>query len=172
MEAFSTTTTIWKLFAWLPSFLLKWFFSKERLANQFILDIQPRHTGVRIDLGEISDFDIYFRIVNTSPFTIELDRMEIDLFCAGTKLKTYYMKRTSYKPGETAMLFADGQINTSSANQISRLYEKSTSRIELNCEFNCPTVQSFPKHNIVLDGLNIEFINAEYRKKQNEPIKN
>ena len=44
---------IWKHLRWLPKFILRRIFSKERLCDLVLIDVQARHESVRVDLGEI-----------------------------------------------------------------------------------------------------------------------
>ena len=89
---------IWKYFTWLPKFLMKRLFTKKRLADLVIIDIRPRHESVRVYLSNVSSYNIYFQIINMTPFQIELDRAQVDFSCVGTKLVSQYIKKETYQP--------------------------------------------------------------------------
>ena len=158
---------IWKYLSWLPNFILKRVFNPERLSDLIYLDIQPRNSPVSANLSEISDYRISFLVINMSPFDVELDRSEIGFNCAGTALKTHYIKKTVFKAGQVGTLFVDGEITQSRAVQIAKLYDENESRISFHGEFNCD-LHNFTKVIHQLEGVNVKYINAEWRRKQQE----
>ena len=136
MEILSITE-IWKYLKWLPGFILRLIFSKERLADLVIFDVKPRHQSVRVNLGEVATYDIYFQIINMSPFSIELDRAEIEFMCAGTQLKSQYIKKVEFSPGQIDTLYVSGEIESAKADQIARHYDVNGSYMNLHIEFGC-----------------------------------
>jgi len=158
-------TEIWKYLTWLPGFIMKRLFSKKRLADLVIIDVRPRHESVSVNLSNVSSYSIYLQIINMTPFQIELDRAEIDFNCAGISLVSQHIKKVTYHPGEIAMLYIKGDIESAKADQIARMHDKNRSSINLHFEFNCK-LHNFvkPQHN--LDGVNPEFMNAEIRRKK------
>ena len=164
MELLSITE-IWKYLKWLPGFILRRMFTKQRLADLVIIDVRPRHQSVRANLGDVASYDIYFQIINMSPFPIELDRAEIEYYCAGTQLKAQHIKKVSYAPGEIATLYISDEINEAKANQIARHFNKNDSRINLHLEFNCK-LHDFTISQRSLEGVNTEFINSNWRVEQ------
>lgn len=84
---------IWKYLKWLPKFILRKLFTKARLADLVLIDVQARHESVQANLGDIASYSIYFQIINMSPFDIELDRAEIEFLCAGVSVSTQYIKK-------------------------------------------------------------------------------
>lgn len=158
---------IWRWFRWLPNFILKGIFTKERLADLIIIDVLPRHESIRVNLSDVASYDMYFQIINMSPFTIELDRGEIELSCVGTRLKSQYIKKVTYSPGKIDNLYIHGDIDTAKANQIVKHYGMNGSSIDLHLEFNCK-LHSFQKARHNLDGVNVTFINKDWRLKELE----
>lgn len=163
MELLSITE-IWKYFKWLPKFILRRLFTKKRLADLVIIDVMPRHQSVRVNLGEVALFDLRFQVINMTPFQIELDRAEIEFNCAGTRLKSQYIKKVEYQPGAIASLYIEGDIEPGKANQIAKQLNNNRSSISLHCEFNCP-LHNFQKVQYNLEGVTPEFINANFRTK-------
>ena len=86
---------IWKYLRWLPKFILRRVFTKDRLSDLVLIDVQPRHESVRADLGEISSYAIWFQIINMTPFDIELDRAEIEFMCEMQIESMYLSSSTS-----------------------------------------------------------------------------
>jgi len=155
---------IWKHLKWLPKFILRRIFKKERLSDLVLIDVQARHESVKVDLGEVSSYQIYFQVINMSPFDIELDRAEIDFSCAGIPLSNQYIKKTSFKAGQVGSLYIKGEIQTPKAIQIAKVYENNSSSVSLHCEFNC-SLHDFTKICSNLSGVHVNFINEEWRKK-------
>lgn len=154
---------IWKYLRWFPPFILKRVFSKERLSDLVLIDVQPRHESVRVDLGEASSYTIWLQVINMTPFEVELDRAEFDFMCVGTKVTKQYIKKEVFKPGQVNSLHIEGDIPSAKANQIARLLDQNRSSISLHCEFNC-RLHNFSKVRRNLDGVNVHFINVRNRK--------
>jgi len=102
-----------------------------------------------------------------SPFDVELDRAEIGFNCAGITLKTQYIKKTLFKAGQVGTLFVVDEISQNRAEQIAKLYDKNDSRISFHGEFNCD-LHNFTKVIHQLEGVNVKYTNAEWRRKQLE----
>ncbi len=160
---FLSIVEIWKYLRWLPKFILRRMFTKERLADLVLIDVRARHEAVRVDLGDIASYDIYFQVINMTPFDIELDRAEMDFRCAGTIVSKQYIKKTIFKAGQVGSLYISGEVETPKAIQISRHFEQNRSSISLHVEFNC-SLHNFTKVCNNLEGVNVHFMNAEWRK--------
>ena len=158
---------IWKYMKWLPGFILKRIFSKERLADLILIDVQARHEAVRANLGDISSYSIYFQVINMSPFDVELDRAEIEFLCAGTSVSKQHIKKIAFKSGEVGSLYITGEIESPKANQMARHYKDNRSSISLHCEFNC-ALHPFKKVCNNLEGVNVHFVNAAWRTSELE----
>ena len=163
----SSIIEIWKYLKWLPKFILRKLFSKERLADLVLIDVKARHEAVRADLGDIASYSINFQIINMSPFDVEIDRAEINFLCAGTSVSKQYIKKSSFKAGEVSGFNVTGEIETPKAIQMARHYKKNRSSISIHCEFNC-SLHDFTKVCNSLEGVNVHFINAEWRESKLE----
>lgn len=154
---------IWRYLNWLPKYFLRRIFTKERLADLVLMDVQARHEPVRANLGDIASYAICFQVINMSPFDVELDRAEIDFLCAGTTVSKQYIRKTVFKAGQAGTLHVSGEIDTAKAAQISRHHKDNKSSISLHCEFNC-ILHSFTKVRNNLEGVYVHFVNAEWRR--------
>ena len=159
----SSIIEMWKYFKWLPNFILRKRFSKQRLSDLVLIDVQPRHEAVGANLGDIANYSIHFQIINRSPFDVELDRAEIDFLCAGTSVSTQHIKKATFKAGEVRILYVSGEIETPKAIQMAQHYKENRSSISMHCEFNC-SLHNFTKVCKNLEGVNVHFTNAEWRK--------
>ncbi|MEZ0123744.1 MAG: hypothetical protein AB9Q22_11755 [Candidatus Reddybacter sp.] len=158
----SSIIEIWKYLKWLPKFILRKLFSQERMGDLVLIDVQARHEAVCANLGDIASYSIYFQIINMSPFDVELDRAEIDFMCAGTSVSKQHIKKAAYKAGEVGTLYVTGEIETPKAIQMARHYKDNRSSISIHCEFNC-SLHNFTKVCKNLEGVNVHFMNAEWR---------
>lgn len=151
---------IWRLLTWLPKWILKRIFTEQRLADLVIVDVRPRHDYTTADLGPIAKFELWFQVINMSPFEVELDRAEIRFTCAGTSLDARYIKRTTFKAGEIAEFHVEGDIPEGKAKQIAQHHDKNASWISMDMDFNC-NLHSFSKRSHTLEGVRTRFINHD-----------
>ena len=154
----SSLVEIWKYLSWLPEYFLKRIFSKERLADLMIVDVRSRYDCATADLGPIGKFDLWFQVINMSPFEVELDRADIQFTCAGTALDSHYIKRTTFKAGEIAEFHVKGDISEGKAEQITQHHDKNASWISMDMDFNC-ALHSFSKRSHTLEGVRTRILN-------------
>jgi hypothetical protein len=158
---------IWSVLKWLPPFLLRFFFPKERLAHLFHVDLSSRNESARIDLGEMASYQLYLTVINLSPFNVELDRAEIRLIYGGGTMASCILKKETFAPGKLATLRVSGPINDGAANQIARNIRANARDmdgmlegfIELNCR-----VHPFCKIVGALSGVRPIVINESARE--------
>lgn len=153
---------IWRLLRWLPGFLLRRFFTQERLAQLIYVDIRPRHDSVVVDLSQTATFSLYLQAINLSPFSVELDRASFRFWLGGVTLNASILKKQIITPGEKATLYIGETIPDGLANQMARHIDNPVA-LDGNIEFNC-SVRSFAKTVGHLDGINPKFHNANTRK--------
>ena len=159
MIEFTAISTLWKLFAWMPKFIMKRMFTKEKLSNLVMFDVRPRHEYAHIDLGEVPKYTLWLQLTNLAPVPIELDRAEITFTCAGVELKSSILKREIIESGETRSFHVDDTIDVANAKFIGKTWDKNNSNISANIEFNCE-LHNFSKQTGRLEGVIPSFINA------------
>lgn len=156
---------IWSYIKRFPKWLKKRLFTKERLSDLVLIDVQPRNEPVKANLGKPSSFGIYFQVINMSPFDVELDRAEIDFICSGISLNSQYIKKKVFKAGEVGTLYIAGEIESDRADQIAHHYDNNHSLISFHGEFNCE-LHNFTKIRQNLSGVFVHFTNAKSRKEE------
>lgn len=161
MEGLSISS-IWKIFKWLPPFILRKIFTKERMGELVLVDVRPRHEYATVNLGEVASFDIWLQMINLSPFDVELDRAELRFWCGGTIQKAAILKKHSLNSGQISELHLSGNIPDGHATQIARHLENHQSAIELDIEFNCK-LHNFSKCTGHLSGVLPRFVNQQMR---------
>lgn len=149
---------IWRFLIWSPKWILRLRYSNQRMADLLTVDLRPRHNPVTANLGTTPTYELWFQIINMSPFEVELDRAEIRFTCAGTSLDTRYIKRTTFKAGEIAEFQVQGDIPEGKANQIAQHHNNNASWISMDMDFNCK-LHSFSKRSHRLEGVRTRFIN-------------
>ncbi|NMF98783.1 hypothetical protein GPA27_15475 [Aromatoleum toluolicum] len=154
--------SIWRLFRWLPGFLLRQYFTQEKLAQLIYLDLRPRHNSATVDLGESASFSLYLLAINLSPFSVELDRAGFRCWIGGAPLDAAILKKQLISPGEIACLYISGTIPDGLANQIAKNLDNAAG-LDGNIEFNC-SVRPFSKTVGLLDGICPKIYNAHLRR--------
>lgn len=102
---------VWKIFRWLPDFILKRVFSKRRLSELIYIDVKPRGESVRVDVGQPPIFEVWLQLINMTPFEVELDRAELEMNFSGIRVKYKHLKKTSMQSGEILDLFMSDSID-------------------------------------------------------------
>lgn len=161
----SSLLEIWSYLTWLPKWFLRRIFSEKRLADLVRVDVRPRNDYATANLGPVAKFELWFQVINMSPFEVELDRAEIRFTCAGTSLDSSYIKRTKFKAGEIAEFHVEGDIPEGKANQIAQNHDQNASWISMDMDFNCD-LHSFSKRSLTLEGVRTRFINHNIEVEQ------
>ncbi len=154
--------SVWLLLRLVPGFLLRWYFTRERLAQLIYIDIRPRYDPVVVDLGQTANFTLYLQAINLSPFCVELDRASFCFRFGGTTQNASILKKQTITPGEIAMLYISETIPDGHANQMAKQHKDNPVVLDGNIEFNCK-VHSFAKTLGHLDGINPKVYNAQFR---------
>ena len=72
-------TAIWSFLTWLPNFILRRIFTKDRLSDLMLIDMRPRHDYCSVNLGETASYDLWIEFRNLSPFDVEIRRAVINV---------------------------------------------------------------------------------------------
>ncbi|MES1983220.1 MAG: hypothetical protein V4443_12205 [Pseudomonadota bacterium] len=153
---------VWLLLRRLPGFLLKRYFTQERLAQLIYVDVRPRHDSAEVHLGQTAYFNLYLQVINLSPFSVELDRASFRFWFGGGTLDALILKKQTISSGELTTFYISGTIPDGHANQMARLYKDNPVALDGNIEFNC-RVRPFAKTVGHLDGINAKVYNANVR---------
>lgn len=150
------------LLRWLPSFLLRRYYSADGLAKLVYLDFQPRHESAWIDLGEASSVRLTLQLINLSPFVLEIDRAGFQFTCGSTSLNLLYLERKKIEPGEIINLLLQDNVPDGQANQISRNWKGNPTWLVGNIEFNC-AIRNFQKNVSSLSNVQLTLVNENVR---------
>jgi hypothetical protein len=164
MEIIPVASTAAKLLlGWLPAFLLRWYYTTDRLSRLVYVDLQPRNQSVYLNLAPAAEFRIAMQVINLSPFTIEIDRARIELSCGTSPLEATNVERRRIEAGEIAAVYFSQLIPGDHAQQI--VVNQGTNSASLSglFEFNCK-VQPFARRVLALSGLCVSVANAHLRQ--------
>lgn len=75
------------LVRYLPGFLLRRYYTPERLASLVYCDVLPRGESVQLDLGPVASARLFLQLINLSPFYIEFDSAQLVMQCGGAKIE-------------------------------------------------------------------------------------
>ena len=153
---------LWRLLRVLPSFVLRWYFTPEKLARLIYIDLRPRNDSAVVNLGQSASFSLCLQAINLSPFSVELDRASFRFWCGGSTLNASILKKQVIAPGEIGDLYLNEAIPDGHANQMAKQIEGNRFALDGNIEFNCK-IRSFAKNIGHLDGINAKVFNAQHR---------
>lgn len=153
------TSWLWKLVAWLPGFILRLVFTSKRLLTLIQIDLRPRHDPVTLNFGEIPYAQVFLQVTNRSPFTVELDRLRIELFYGSGSANLFYLDRTQLKSGTTTDIYIQGELSDGYATSGSRIKDEARCEIEIRAEFNS-RIASFSVRTGRLEGIRPRIVNA------------
>jgi hypothetical protein len=151
----------WKFVTWLPGYLLRVWWSKEALAARIRIDLRPRHSPVQINAGpEITRADIWLEVQNSSPFPVELDRMTVTLYLAGSTIDYYHLERVTLRPDSRTEFHVDGYIPPGHIAHYARNYKAASDPValDIHADFNSK-IRNFAVHTGTLTGIQARNIN-------------
>jgi hypothetical protein len=156
---------IWRLLTWLPNFILRRVFTKERLSELVLFDVRPRHDPATVNLGSPASYELWLRIINISPFLVVLDQASFKFQFGGVRLESHLLEHMQFPAGEVTDFHIEGAINEEQAAQMA-LHIDSLNGADLSgvMEFNCK-LHSFSKSRWQLNGIKPRVVNADYRRK-------
>ena len=153
---------VWRFLRWLPGYLVRWYYTREKLAKLIYVDVRPRHDSVVVNLGQAASFTLYLQAINLSPFAVELDRANFRFWFGGATLNASLLKKQVISPGEITTLYISETIPDGHADQMARLHHGNPISLDGNIEFNSK-VHNFAKSIGHLDGINAKVYNANAR---------
>lgn len=158
--------SIWTAVRWMPAAVLRRFFSIGRLAALQYVDLMPRNESATLNLGEVASFGIWLQLINLSPFEVELDRAEFELWYGGATVKMSVLRKLKMAPGQIQTLQMSDSITDGVATQIARLHKLNDGRIDGtltgHIEFNCK-LHSFRRDVQNLSGIKFRMMNENVR---------
>lgn len=96
------------LLTWLPGFVLRTILNEDRLSRYIVFS--PRATGEQVTFynGDTPEVEIWLDVDNRGPFTIEIDRLIVELRHMRSIGELYYLDRTKIKGGTLETILIRG----------------------------------------------------------------
>lgn len=163
VEAIPVASILRVVLGWVPSFLLRWYYSPDRLARLIHVDLKPREDSALLNLAPASWVRVAMQVINLSPFPVELDRASLQIDCGGTRLGATNVERKRIKPGEIAVIPFETAVPDGHAEAILQHNPDSSGGVSGTFEFNC-RVQPFTRMIPDLRGITFRRLNAHRRK--------
>ena len=138
MEALWKTMLDW-LFHVAPAFLIRWYWTEDRLRSRIIIDVRPRGDALEFRGGEQPKVAIYLRVWNMAPFTIEIDRLQVSIWGSGygeVCQPLQYSQRTKVPPTGVADVFVRGGEGIDLEKRLSHASPWPTAEIQIRAEVN------------------------------------
>jgi hypothetical protein len=165
MEIFPVASELIKsLVAWLPPFLLRWYYTPTRLAQLVYVDLMPRNESALLNLGPAATFRVAMQVINLSPFSVELDRAVIRLNCGTSPLEASNLERRTIRPGEVTAVYFQSVIADGHAEQIVQWSPDNSCGVDGVFEFNS-RLHQFTRQVPHLSGIHFKRVNEHIRKR-------
>jgi LEA14-like dessication related protein len=158
MEPISAfASPLWRLVSWMPGFFFRRFFSQHWLATHTAVDLRPRHEPVSIRAGELPELHVWLVITNRGHFSIELDRLAIELTFGAAIMRSSYLQRTSINANGSTEVFVRSTISSAQVAHIAKNLERPHISLQVQAEFNCK-VHNFSINTEQLSGIKPEIL--------------
>jgi hypothetical protein len=145
--------TLWRLFAWLPGWALRRFFSPQWLAQHTEIEIPPRNNPVSVVNAELPEVHLRLILRNNGHFFVELDRLTVELVFNAAIVRSAYLQRVPLAAGETRELFVRQSLTAAQASHIMRApKDRLHVTLQVKAEFNSK-INSYAKDTSQLSGI-------------------
>jgi hypothetical protein len=155
--------SLWALVRYLPSFLIGWYFTKERLASLVHIDLRPRHDPVTLELHPNGVARIYLQVINLCPVPLQLEAADFRLTYSGAQVKFIVIAKRDFGVGSIESLVLQEGISEPAADSIGRSPDNPVT-LEGHVEFSSP-IRSFAKTVGALEGIRPRLVNLAQRQK-------
>ena len=152
-----------KLLRWLPNFMLRRYYTEQRLADLIYFDFMPRSEPAWVNLGQAPSVRLNLQMINLSPFEVELDRANLRFCIGGACINMPVLNRKKIKSAEISSLFLDEPLPEGHANVIARDAPDAKAWLDGQIDFNCP-VRPFSKQLRSLQEVQLKIANAHTRR--------
>lgn len=144
---------------WLPSWLLRRYYSADRLAQLIYFDFQPRCESAWVNVAGAASVRLTMQLINLSPFPVELDRAQLRFVYAGATVNFSSLGRQTVGPGDSLSLFLEEALADGHAAAIRANWQGNQAWLDGLLEFNC-RVRQFAKHLSSMTGIQVSVVNA------------
>ena len=118
--------------------LLGWFYKQERIAND--IKIRPNGEGdaITVIAGELPNIQIWLLATNLSPFTIEIDRLLVQVQHGAVIGEFCSVRKTQLKPATEALLKVESALSAHQTVGFFKYHTQSSySMLYITAYINC-----------------------------------
>lgn len=152
---------LWVVARHLPAFLLRWYFTAERLEGLIYVDVVPRHDAVTLNLAAPGTAGVYIQIINLAPVAVQLEQAEFRLTCGSVTAKFTVLRKQWIKVGEIATVHFEQTLQDSQARSIAGQLKDLRVALDGHIEFSC-SIRPFPRQVRYLDGIRARVFNENF----------
>jgi len=113
-------SVLWRLFRWLPGFLLRKKFTDQEMNRLITIDVVSRKEAIRANLSDVPVCDVWLRLTNRSPFHVILDRAKLSFYCVRSEIELPFRRSISLASGAEEEILITADIPEPKANMIAR----------------------------------------------------
>jgi len=156
IELFSSP--LWRLVGWLPGTAFRMIFTEKRLAS--LIRLSPRATGDQVvfNRGDTPEVRIYLDVDNRSPFSVELDRLVVELWHQKYIGELFYIDRVEIPPGSVESIIIHGLKGARYSDIKPSHGPSSTSLMSIRGYFNSK-VRSFKVNTGNIESIHVNVVN-------------
>ena len=152
-----------KILRWLPNFMLRRYYTEQRLADLIYFDFMPRSESALVNLGQAPSVRLNLQVINLSPFEVELDRANLKFCIGGASVSMAILNRQKIKAVELTSLFLEESLPDGHADVVARDAPDARAWLDGRIDFNC-AVRPFPKQLRSLQEVQLKIVNAQMRR--------
>lgn len=152
---------LWFIAKYLPAFLLRRYFTANRLAGLVYVDVMPRNDAVTLNLAAPGTAVVYLQIINLAPVAIQLEQAEFRLTVGSISSKFTIVRKQRFEVGEIGTIHFDQNLQDSQARAIAQQMRDLRITLDGYMEFSS-MIRPFPRDVRHLDGIRARVFNENY----------
>ncbi len=159
---------LWVVAKYLPAFLLRRYFTADRLAGLVYVDVMPRNDSVTLNLAAPATAAVNLQVINLAPVAIQLEQAEFRLTAGNVSTKFTVVRKQRFGVGEIAYIHCDQNLQDSQARAIAQQMSDLRITLDGHIEFSS-AIRAFPREIRYLEGIRARFFNENFWKQDPAP---
>lgn len=148
-----------KLAYYAPGFLLRLYYTKERLAKRIRMTVRGEGEGAYFFAAKPGNVRIWLSVTNFLPFEVEVDRVLVRIFCGVKIADASHLSRVTIAGTSHHELLIEHTLSTDQLDAIARYKEGDRqTRLGVELDLNCK-VRGFIVHRGEIQVGNVRFVN-------------
>jgi hypothetical protein len=142
----------------LVPFAVGWFYKPGKIAADLKFRVRGEGDGVTLEDGELPKVRIWFLVSNLSPFTVDIDRMVVQLVYGGVVGEILDVRKRTLGPSKEGEWLVEGSLNE---NQVAYIRKQRGNRPETRLNvtaFVHSKLHNF-EHAVSMGSSNVRLVN-------------